>query len=187
MHTEDVFLIEDISVFGVINNPFRQRLMRVFGEPRSVKAAAEALNVPVTRLYHHINQLADAGIVRVVEERKAGAMIEKIYQTTAKSFSPGPGLLTDDTDPDEMARVAAGIVLDPARADAEAALARSFRDQEAPAFAAIGRGQALMTPHRAEKFAKRVMDLLHELEEDDSDEDAAEFALSLAFFPIAVS
>lgn len=181
----EVMDIEDIHVFEVMNNRFRHRIMRKLIEPKSVKTLAASLDVPVTRLYYHVNQLLDVGLIRVVEERKAGAMIERIYQTSARSFRPGEKLLESGGDPADMARIAAAVVLDPARFDAEAMLAREFEagtTDDIPAN--LGRGQAVMSRSRAEEFAKRLDELLTEFEGDDEDDDATEFSFSFVFAPV---
>lgn len=180
-----VMEIDDIHVFAVMNNRFRQRIMRELVEPKSVKSLAESLDVPVTRLYYHVNQLADVGLIVVVEERKAGAMIERIYQTPARSFRPGEKLLESGGDPVEMARIAAAVVLDPARFDAEAMLAREFETGMPDDFPAnLGRGQATMSRSRADEFAKRLDELMRALEGDDEDDDAIDFSFSFVFAPM---
>ena len=183
--TAEVFKIEDIEVFDVLNSAFRQQIMRRLQEPKSVKQIAHEMDVPVTRLYYHVNRLADSGVIEVVEERKSGAMIEKLYRTAARAFAPGPGLLKGGHDPAELARVAAGVVLDQARADAEAALASHFEGGGEPDDlpGAIGRGAALMTRERAREFADRLAELLDEMEQDEATEGVEEFGLSVVFFP----
>lgn len=182
----DEMEIEDIHVFEVLNSRFRHRILRKLTEPKSVKTLAESLDVPVTRLYYHVNQLADAGLIRVVEERKVGAMIERIYQTAARSFRPGKKLLESGGDPAEMARIAAAVVLDPARFDAEAMLTRHFEEQtpEPDLPANLGRGQSMMNRSRAEAFAKRLEDLLDEFQEDNEGDEAMEFSFSFVFTPV---
>jgi predicted transcriptional regulator len=66
---EEVLEIEDIAVFEILNTRFRQRILRELITPKPVKELAGCLGVPVTRLYYHVNQLLDAGLIRVVEQR----------------------------------------------------------------------------------------------------------------------
>jgi len=184
---DDVMEIEDIAVFEVLNNRFRHRILRELVSPRPVKELAERLDVPVTRLYYHVNQLHEAGLIRVVEERKAGAIIEKVFQTTATSFRPGARLLESGRPPEEMARIAASIVLDPARLDAEAYLARHFesrvRTDEPGAF---GRGQSRLSKAKAEALTRKISELLDMMDDGDEphDEDI-EFSLSVVFVPLS--
>lgn len=183
----EIFEIDDIDVFEVLNSPIRQTIMRHLHAPRSVKELAARMDVPPTRLYYHVNLLADREIIKVVEERKAGALIEKVYQTVARTFRPSQKLLESGSDPDEMARITAAVVLDQARVDAESGLAEYFRvGEEAARHGAIGRGRSVMTEAGAEKFAQRLNDLLDQMGDDDPGDDGVEYALSIVFFPATV-
>lgn len=178
--------IEDIEVFQLLNSRFRHQILRELVTPQPVKTLATRLDVPVTRLYYHVNLLLEAGLVRVVEERKAGAILEKVFQTTAMSFQPAARLLQSGGPPEEMARIAAAIVLDPARLDAEAHLARQFEagamDDEPGAFA---RGQRRMSRAKAQALSEKINELLDMMDDgDDGEEDTREFSLSVVFVPV---
>ncbi|HEU4895054.1 MAG TPA: helix-turn-helix domain-containing protein [Acidimicrobiia bacterium] len=184
---EDVLEIEDIAAFEILNNRFRQRILRELVDPKPVKELAEGLGVPVTRLYYHVNQLLGAGLIRVVEERKVGAILEKVFQTTARSFRPGARLLQSDRPPAEMARIGAAVVLDPARLDAEAFLIRHF-EAGAPVDdpGTFGRAQGRLSRAQAEDLTRRLHELLEEFdEEEERGEDGVEFSLSVIFVPLA--
>ena len=61
----------------------RQRLLALFAEPMTVKAAAERLGVPPTRLYHHLDRLRLEGLIeQVAEQRRRGAM-ERTFLASA--------------------------------------------------------------------------------------------------------
>lgn len=183
--------IDDIEVFAVLNNPMRFRILRRLSEPKSIREVAEELGVPPTRLYYHVNLLEEAGIVAVVETRKVGAMLQKVYQTRAKSFRPSPKLSQGDHDPQELAKAAAGVVLDGARADAEEALARHFqrvRGAEAhdKIHGSIGRSLDSFTREEADAFARKLEKLIsEEFEGGDSDEPRSEYSFTYVFFPLA--
>lgn len=182
----DVMEIDDIAVFEVLNNRFRHQILRELISPRPVKELAERMDVPVTRLYYHVNLLHEAGLIHVVEERKAGAILEKIFQTTATSFRPGAGLLESKRPPEEMARIAASIVLDPARLDAEAHLVRQFAaGVRADDVSAFGRGQSRLSKAKAEELSRKIYELLDMMSEgDDAGDDSIEFSLSVVFVPL---
>jgi DNA-binding transcriptional ArsR family regulator len=182
---EEVLEIEDIAVFEILNNRFRQRILRELITPKPVKELAGCLGVPVTRLYYHVNQLLDAGLIRVVEQRKVGAILEKVFQTSARSFRPGAALLQSGRAPQEMARIGAAVVLDPARLDAEAFLVRHF-ETGAPADdpGTFGRAQARFSKAKAEELTERIHELLDEFD-DEEDGYGVEFSLSVIFVPLA--
>jgi len=68
---DNEILIDNLEGFRVIDNPLRQRILHVARHPKSVKDMADALGVPVTRLYYHVNMLEGADFLHVTEVRKA--------------------------------------------------------------------------------------------------------------------
>src|SRR3954452_11214244 len=56
-------LISDVETLKAISDPLRLKILEVmdaqFGEPWSVKELASALDVPQTRLYHHVELLLE--------------------------------------------------------------------------------------------------------------------------------
>src|SRR6187200_782419 len=80
------FPIRTPEQLRAVSDPFRQRLLGVLATPQTVKAAADELGAPLSRLYHHIGQLLDAGLIRVVSERKRRAATERTFQAVAATF-----------------------------------------------------------------------------------------------------
>ena len=107
--------IHDLHTLELLNDSLRLRILSLLDEPKSVRTVAEDLDVPVTRLYYHFNMLADAGLIRVVETRKVGAMIQKLYEASGTDYRPGKDLLANIGDPRKFAEVATATVLDGAR------------------------------------------------------------------------
>src|SRR5690606_40765807 len=71
--------IEDVLVLDKINHPLRLRMLYQLGdEARTVKVLAERLDVPVTRLYYHLDQLQSVGLIEVVDTRKSGARLQRV-------------------------------------------------------------------------------------------------------------
>ncbi|MEX1279300.1 MAG: helix-turn-helix domain-containing protein [Acidimicrobiia bacterium] len=84
----EVLEFDDLATMDVLSNPIRLKLLDVLSEPATVKEAAEALDVPATRLYHHVNQMLDHGLLVVVEERPKGAMTERVFGVGGRSIRP---------------------------------------------------------------------------------------------------
>ncbi len=85
---DETIEFDTIEAMDVIASPIRLRLLDRFREPATVKQVAERMGVPVTRLYHHVNQLVDHGFLVLVEERPKGAMVERVFCAAAKTFRP---------------------------------------------------------------------------------------------------
>ena len=82
----EVFEIEDAETFEMLADPSRVEMLERLHHPASVGELAEDMGVPRTRLYHHVKLLEEAGMIRVVDTRRKGAMEEKVYQVAARSF-----------------------------------------------------------------------------------------------------
>ena len=92
--TPDLFTITDLETLKAVSSPFRQNLMRLMSEkPRTVKEMAEELDMPPSRLYYHINQLAKHGIIRVAKTQIVSGIVEKHYQISARAFRVDRALL----------------------------------------------------------------------------------------------
>ena len=188
--SDGVMEIDDIGVLEILNNSTRLKILSNLEEPSSVKEVAAAMGVPATRLYYHINLLHDAGLVEVVETRKVGAMIERLYRSVADTFRPGQALFEKSGDLKRLARVSADIVLDGARLDAETGLLRHFeamaegnrRSDLHPG--TVSRSVRKMSRATAADFERRLEELIDEWSSSESDEEGEEFSLSIVMFPL---
>lgn len=190
MEVLDYMEIDDIEVLQVLNNPLRVRILRQLMEPASVRDVADRLKVPPTRLYYHVNLMADAGILAVVETRKVGAMLQRVYQARARGFRPSPRLPKGGYEPPELAKIATGVVLDGARADAEEALTNHFQRarEDAPEDlrdGAFGRTVGFFTREEAEDFANKLRAFIEEEFDPHDRSDGREYGLTFVFFPLA--
>jgi len=80
-------------------DPLRIRLLEwLFEAPRSARELAASAGLPADRLYYHLGQLQQAGLIEVAEYRPlARGKVERVY-APAQTEPPG-----DDTDPEETA------------------------------------------------------------------------------------
>lgn len=84
------FLIETPKQLRALAEPLRQRLLRQFARPSTIKEAAERLGEPLTKLYHHVDQLQAAGLIAVVSEQRRRAAVERTFQAVATTFAVSP-------------------------------------------------------------------------------------------------
>jgi len=101
----EVFPIDDLETLQLITNEPRIEILELLRKPASVAQLAERMGVPRTRLYHHVNTLEEIGAIAVVDERRAGAMTEKIYQVAAKTYQPSEKFLETATPKEQAAAI----------------------------------------------------------------------------------
>ena len=97
-------------------DPLRIRLLGwLFEAPRSARQLADCAGLPADRLYYHLGQLEQAGLIEVAEYRPlARGKVERVY-APAQTEPPG-----DDADPEETAAFL-GSVLEASAMDISAA------------------------------------------------------------------
>jgi len=80
-------------------DPLRIRLLEwLFEAPRSARQLADCAGLPADRLYYHLGQLEQAGLIEVAEYRRlARGKVERVY-APAETEPPG-----DDASPQETA------------------------------------------------------------------------------------
>jgi DNA-binding transcriptional ArsR family regulator len=109
----DELAVDDLGLIDEVTHAVRGKLFRRLKTPRSAAELAQLLDVPVTRLYHHLNRLEARGLIRVVATRRAGAVTERRYQVVAKSLRLDESVIPS-LPPAELAR-AAGALFDGAK------------------------------------------------------------------------
>lgn len=89
----ETFEFDTLEALDALMSPFRLRLLACFRAPATVKQAADRLGVGVTRLYRHIHGLVGHGFLVVVEERRKGKTVEKVYSVSARNVRPSATFL----------------------------------------------------------------------------------------------
>lgn len=170
----EVFSIEDAETFELLADPTRHEIIELVMTPRSVTEIAEAMRVPRTRLYHHVKLLEEAGMITVVETRQVGAIQEKVYQVSAKSFRPSEAFLAT-SDARTQAEAVMAAVLSSTRADFVRAADEglfSLRDDKTSRKIALGRRFTRLRPEHLHDLVTRLEELLEEFDSDTPEEGA---------------
>jgi DNA-binding transcriptional ArsR family regulator len=181
-----------LQTLRVISDPVRARMIGLFSNgPTTVHKLAEQLGVPLTRLYYHIHQLEEHGLIQVVDQRPRGGTVEKIYATTARTFLVDRSEFVSEP---EEALQQANILIDFVLNETIKALRKSVTDgsvdlqQNQPHSKSlqIRRGLGQISKERAEKLHQRLISVMEEFTapDEDMDQEKSEYWLALAFFPI---
>jgi DNA-binding transcriptional ArsR family regulator len=183
----DELAVDDLGLIDQVTHPVRGKLFRRLRTPRSAAELAQLLDVPVTRLYHHLNQLEARGLIRVVATRRSGAVTERRYQVVAKSMRLDESVIPDLA-PADLAR-ATGALFDGAKLGLQRAIETGQitgpggAERSLLSFNEI----TLSSEQRAELVArlKALIDEFDALGDDTGrDADAERFTLFTAAFPV---
>lgn len=177
--------LDDLDLLAEMTHPIRGVILRRLKQPRTVADLADLLDVPITRLYHHVNRLADVGLIHVVATRQVAAVTERRYQTVADAFGISPDLL-NSTDKRELS-AALGSLFDVAKLGFQRYVesdAFSITDDEHTA--PLSLSEVHLTEERRRELVRRLTELLEEFRSDttDTDPDAAHISLFVAVNPV---
>ena len=185
-HMRRVRVIEDVETLRLIAEPTRAAILELLTEPRSVSELADSLDVPRTRLYHHIHLLQEKGLIQQVDERSAGALTERVYALTAKTFRASARLLRSGS-PEERADAITTLVLDTTKADVRRAVISgeaAFDGSDEGKPVGLGRSLAYLDDARAAAFLAELEALVTRFDAaHDEAEGRRPYALTYALYP----
>lgn len=82
-----VDVIEEPRRAQVLLQEARLRLLENLAEPASAAALARRLDLPRQRINYHLRELLAHDLIELVEERRRGNVVERIYRRTAESYA----------------------------------------------------------------------------------------------------
>ncbi|HMN26885.1 MAG TPA: helix-turn-helix domain-containing protein [Caldilineaceae bacterium] len=181
-------VIDDIDTLRVLADPLRVRILELVAEPASAKEIAAQLGIAQTKLYYHLNQLEERGLIRVVQTRLVSGIVEKRYQVSAYSFRVDRALLAVGSAADNPGNLLLASALDSLQADWQRSFEAGLIDTSPAAPLAarfmLSRSLVSMTPEQAEHFYQRMEALLEEIKTLESDaQDAQSYTFALFWFP----
>ena len=172
--------LESTDTLDELMHRVRGPLLRRLRVPHSAAELAAELDVPVTRLYHHLKVLESAGLIEVVATRRVGAALERRYRAVARSFHVGPDAVES---PRDLARSLASV-LDSTRADLVAAVENGAVEGEAGDEVAIWSLRLRLGPSDRVELVERMHTLFEEFRDRSTHTgDTGDFAVFALAFP----
>jgi DNA-binding transcriptional ArsR family regulator len=97
----DVYELQTVEQLRTIADELRQRILAALTETAmTITQGGERLGVAAAKAHYHVRELERVGLVRLVETREKGGILEKYYRSVALDFSV-PGSLLRSMPPDE--------------------------------------------------------------------------------------
>lgn len=93
----ETLTVTRLDQLKALSHPLRQQLFEQFAHgARTTKQVADHLGEKLTRLYHHVAALEDAGLIELVATRPVRGTIEKYYEAVARTVRIDSSLLAGD-------------------------------------------------------------------------------------------
>ncbi|HEY2916527.1 MAG TPA: helix-turn-helix domain-containing protein [Candidatus Limnocylindrales bacterium] len=180
-------IVSDPETLKAISDPTRLRILETMvtraRDAWSVKELAAALDVPQTRLYHHMELLAERELIRPAGQRIVSGIVETRYRVTALSLRLDPRLLASE-DHAATTEALVGNVMDAARGELLAVLRTlpADPDEMGADRPLVSRGLARLTPARAAELRGRLAAVIEAFDDPEVPESRA-YGFFLAFYP----
>jgi len=101
MPLADLEVIDDPAAAMVALDPIRARLLAELAEPGSAASLASRVGLARQKVNYHLRALEAHGLIRPVEERRWGGLVERRVVATAASYVVSPAALGEAaSDPD---------------------------------------------------------------------------------------
>ncbi len=91
----DLEVIDDPATAMVALDPIRARLLAELSEPGSAASLASRMGLARQKVNYHLRALEAHGLVRPVEQRRWGGLVERRVVATAASYVVSPAALGD--------------------------------------------------------------------------------------------
>jgi DNA-binding transcriptional ArsR family regulator len=85
-----VHVVRDLDALQVLLHPLRIEILEALRAPQSAASVARGLGQPRQKVSYHLKELERAGLVRAVEQRRAGNFFETVYEAVARTFVVAP-------------------------------------------------------------------------------------------------
>ena len=198
MKIAEEYIITELETLKVIGDPLRVQILEFIGmvceagRLATVKELADALELPTTKLYYHVNLLEKHGLIQVAETKVVSGIIEKHYQIRAKHLRAdlnvaGNGKI-DRNEKMELTLTSVKSMFDNAYQNIEKSFLRRYKDtpeglpedEKSP----MHYGQVLLelSPSQGKEFVVEMEDLIKKYKDIDSPEGMV-FGLTVAFNP----
>ena len=181
--------ITDVETIKALSDPLRLRILEIMTAGHegtfTVKRLAAVLEVNPTKLYHHVNLLADRGLINPAGQRVVSGIIETSYRIAQMSINLDRSLLASDSP--ELHDVLV-TVFDGARDDIERGLRSGVigiaEDADPATKLLLSKGLSRLSDARALEFRNRILELFREFDTDPSTDEARPYGLVLGFYPM---
>jgi DNA-binding transcriptional ArsR family regulator len=186
-------VLDSLDALKVYFNPMRLKIIHeMVNTPKTVQEIANALGVPFTRLYYHINLLEKHNIIHVVETRSmSGAVEEKYYQVAAYQFIV-PNKLLSFSNPEEAEGInlflskMLGETSDDIRLSIHTERINMEVKSPHPDSLLVRRGLMRMSREKIEEFHQDLHELMKKYRDEEAQADDIYYGFTVALYPSAL-
>ena len=173
--------IENIEQLRAVADMLRLRLIELLQKkPMTVTQLGEEMGEAPAKVHYHVRELEKVGLLRLVERREKGGILEKYYQPIAREISVEKSLLS--APPDE-ALAMTGAWLNQIKDGFQRALRLALEQKDSKPRMTLGFTRLYITAEEHEHLCKQIMELIKPYENRRGVEGELEVQSSLLIYP----
>lgn len=173
--------IENIEQLRAIADMLRVRIIDLLQkQPMTVTQIGGELGEAPAKIHYHVRELEKVGLLRLVETREKGGILEKYYQPIAREFSVEKSLLSAPTD--EALRMMSNF-LNQIKEGYQGAFRRALRQKDTKPNMSLAITHMYMTAQEQEETSKQIFALLKPYEQRRAIEGEQELVGVLLVYP----
>jgi len=173
--------IENIEQLRAIADMLRLRIIELLqSKQMTVTQLGEELGEAPAKVHYHVRELEKVGLLRLVETREKGGILEKYYQPVAREISVEKSLLS--APPDE-ALAMTGTVLNQIKDGFQRAFRLALEQKDMKPRMTLGFTRMYVTAEEQEQLCKQIMELIKPYENRRGVEGELEVQSSLVIYP----
>jgi len=173
-------------------HPLRQQILELMIEaPITTKQVADRLGEKPTKLYHHVDTLERAGLIRLVKTRRKRGTVEKYFEAVAERFVMDRQTIevrapADDEQGQLETLIATSLdeTLQEIREAMGTGLIRADDDEGDSVFI---RSHLRMSPQQMSMLVERLQEWIRDCQSSHDPEADMEYGLTVAFYPTKLS
>ncbi len=172
--------IENIDQLRAVADLLRLRIIDMLvKQPMTVTQLGERLGEAPAKMHYHVRELEKVGLLKLVETREKGGILEKYYQPVARELSVDKALLSAPTDESTaMLRTLLGQINESFLREFRRAVERKSEKGEQ----GIGLSRLYMTLDEQKQFWKQMADLSRPYETPRGNEGEREVVAAMLMF-----
>lgn len=173
--------IENIEQLRAIADVRRLRIIDLLQkQPMTVTQLGEMMGEAPAKMHYHVRELEKVGLLKLVETREKGGILEKYYQPIARELSVDRALLSAPSDESQaMLRTVLGQIMDGFLREFRRASEQKSQETEQ----GITISRLYMTLDEQEQFWKQVAELSKPYETPRGNEGERELLAAMLIYP----
>lgn len=180
---EEHYEIENIEQLRAVADVLRLRIIDILREqPMTVTQLGEKLGMAPAKVHYHVRELERVGLLKLVETREKGGILEKYYQPIARVIGVERTLLS--APPDESIATL-GALLSQVRENFLSAFQQVMERREENPMLSLGFTRLYLTPDELKSVLKHIEELAKPFEQPRGVEGEREVVASLLVYPEA--